>query len=401
MESFNPTLKEGFYRHLLSPSPVPLGIEITRAEGVFIYDSNNRAIIDLVSGVCVSNVGHGNRAVIDAIKEQLESHLHLMVYGEIIQSVQVRLAEKLVSLLGPPFSSIYFLNSGSEANELALKLAKRATGRSKIISFNNGYYGSTHGALSVMGSEKYKSSFRPLLPGVEHIDFNSFEQLKQIDDQTACVIGEVVMSEGGVISPIDGYLQALRERCSQVGTLLIFDEVQSGFGRCGELFAFQKYGVTPDIITLAKALGGGLPLGAVAASRELLSNLHTSPPLGHITTFGGHPLSCAASLASLEFILKEELCEKVYRKSAIFVEALKDHPLVKEIRAEGLLIAVELESETILSRALELMLEEGVMSDLFLFSPASFRIAPPLTITIEEIQLAIASIVRALNKIER
>ncbi|MFA5713392.1 MAG: aspartate aminotransferase family protein, partial [Bacteroidales bacterium] len=392
MNPLNQTIRDNFYRFLFSPTRTPIGIEITKAEGIFLYDTNNRKIIDLVSGVCVSNIGHGNRAVVEAIKKQLDSHLHLMVYGEIIQSVQVQLAEKLASLLGENLSSIYFVNSGSEANELALKLAKRVTGRTKMVSFKNGYYGSTHGALSVMGSEEYKSSFRPLLPAVEHLDFNSFEQLEKIDEQTACVIGEVVMAEGGVISPVEGYLQALRDRCEEVGALLIFDEIQSGFGRCGELFAFQKYGVEPHILTMAKALGGGMPIGAVATSRVLFSKLHTSPPLGHITTFGGHPLSCAASLASIEFILKERLCEKVYTKSAIFVEALKGHPLVKEVRAEGLLIAVELKSESALEQALKLMLEEGVMSDLFLFSPRSFRIAPPLTITQEEIDVAIAAI---------
>lgn len=399
MSRFPYTIRELFFRHVAQTSSSPLGIEIQRAEGVFLYTPDNRPLLDLVSGVSVSNTGHGNREIIDSVKEQVEKHMHLMVYGEVIQSPQVLHAQLLTEQLPQSLSSVYYVNSGSEANEAALKLAKRATARTEMISFFDSYHGSTHGALSVMGNEEFKNSFRPLLPGVKHIHFNNFEDLKQITHKTACVIAEPVMAEGGVRVPAEGYLQALRERCTETGTLLIFDEIQTGFGRTGKLFAFQKYNVVPDILTLAKALGGGMPLGALIASPSLMSMWQSNPVLGHITTFGGHPVSCAAALASLKLLLKESWIDEVNEKSAIFVKALKDHPKVREIRAAGLLIAVDLINEDYAQRVLPLLIEEGVLSDWFLFCSTAFRIAPPLIITEEEAKTAVSKIIRALDRL--
>ncbi len=393
------TVRDLFFKHIAQTSPSPLGIEIQRAEGVFLFTCDNKRIIDLVSGVCVSNTGHGNREIIDSVVNQINRHMHLMVYGEVIQSPQVEHAALLTAQLDSNLNSVYYVNSGSEANEVALKLAKRHTNRGEMISFYNSYHGSTQGALSMMGCEEYKNSFRPLLPQIRHIRFNSFDDLSLITERCACVLAEPVMAEAGVISPQNGYLKALRERCSQTGTLLIFDEIQTGFGRTGELFSHQKYGVVPDILTLAKALGGGMPLGAVVASSSLMSDFISNPVLGHITTFGGHPVCCAAALASLKLLLKEDWIAKVNEKSTIFVERLKSHPLVKEIRAEGLLIAVDLINEDYSKRILPLLIEEGVLSDWFLFYPAAFRIAPPLTITTEEIEYALERIIRALNRL--
>lgn len=389
-----------FFKHIALTSPSPLGLEIQRAKGVFLYTPDNRKIIDLVSGVSVSNVGHGNQEIIDAVKEQVERHMHLMVYGEVIQAPQSEHAALLTSLLDSSLNSVYYVNSGSEAIEVAMKLAKRVTGRREMISFYNGYHGSTHGALSMMGSEEYKNSYRPLLPGVSHIRFNSFEDLELITDKCACVLAEPIMAEAGVFAPKDNYLSALRERCNQTGTLLIFDEIQTGFGRIGSMFAHQKYNVIPDIMTLAKALGGGMPLGAVVSSSELMSKFQSNPVLGHITTFGGHPVCCAAALASLKILLKEDWIEKVNEKSAIFARALEGHSLVKEIRAQGLLIAVDLKKERYALEILPLLLEEGVLSDWFLFYGSAFRIAPPLSISKEEIEEALKAILRALERIK-
>lgn len=393
------TIRELFFRHVAQTSPSPLGLEINRAEGVFLFTPQGRRIMDLVSGVCVSNTGHGNSEILDAVKDQIDRHMHLMVYGEIIQSPQSEHAALLTSCLHPSLNSVYYVNSGSEANEAALKLAKRATNRREIVSFVGSYHGSTHGALSVMGSEEFKNSFRPLLPGVININFNSFEDLSLITEKTACVIAEPVMAEAGVVIPLDGYLKALRERCNETGTILIFDEIQTGFGRCGELFAYQKYGVVPDILTLAKALGGGMPLGALVASSKLMTMWQSNPVLGHITTFGGHPVCCAAAHASLKILLRERWVPEVSEKSAIFVNSLKGHRAVKEIRAEGLLIAVDLKEREYASKILEILLEEDILSDWFLFYPTAFRIAPPLSITREEVELAVKAIIRALDRL--
>lgn len=398
MEQRPSILRELFFKHVAQTSSSPLGIDIRKAEGVFLYGPD-KTYIDLISGVSVSNVGHGNREVIDAVKEQVEKHAHLMVYGEMIQSPQVLHARLLASLLPEKLQMIYYVNSGSEANEAALKLAKRVTGRRELISCYNAYHGSSHGALSMMSSEDFKNPFRPLLPCVNHIEFNNPETLDRITEKTACVLIEPVQGEGGVQVPTEEFLKSLRDRCTRTGALLIFDEIQTGFGRTGKMFAFQKYGVEPDMLTLAKALGGGMPLGALAASEELMGAWQDHPPLGHITTFGGHPVSCAAALAALKILLRENWIEEVERKSKRFTDSLKSHPLVKEIRAAGLLIAVDLKDCEKAKKILYLLLEEGVLTDWFLFQPTSFRIAPPLCINDQEIDMAVEAIIRALNRL--
>lgn len=400
-------LRELFFKHVAQTSSKPLGLNIHRAEGVFLCahscedgsSKEEKRYIDLISGVSVSNVGHGRREIIEAVQRQIEKHAHLMVYGEIIQSPQVMHAELLASLLPESLQSVYYVNSGSEANEAALKLAKRVTGRRELVSCKNAYHGSSHGALSMMSDEDFKRPFRPLLPMVNHIEFNNIASLSNITEETACVLIEPVQGEGGVQIPTPEFMQALRKRCTDTGALLIFDEIQTGFGRTGKMFAFEKYGVVPDILTLAKALGGGMPLGALVASEELMAAWQDNPPLGHITTFGGHPVCCAAALASLQVLLKENWIEDVERKSRRFTDALKKHPLVKEIRAAGLLIAIDLKDAKRAHDILYLLLDEGVLTDWFLFQPTSFRIAPPLCITDEEIDLAVAAIVRALERL--
>lgn len=400
-------LRELFFKHVAQTSSRPLGLNIHRAEGVFLYahscedgsSEEERRYIDLISGVSVSNVGHGRREIVEAVQRQIEKHAHLMVYGEIIQSPQVMHAKLLTSLLPQTLQSVYYVNSGSEANEAALKLAKRVTGRRELISCKNAYHGSSHGALSMMSDENFKRPFRPLLPLVNHIEFNNISSLSAITEDTACVLVEPVQGEGGVQIPTAEFMQALRRRCTETGALLIFDEIQTGFGRTGKMFAFEKYGVVPDMLTLAKALGGGMPLGALVASEKLMEAWQDNPPLGHITTFGGHPVCCAAALASLQVLLKENWIADVERKSRRFTDALTKHPSVKEIRAAGLLIAIDLKDAQKAHDILYLLLEEGVLTDWFLFQPTSFRIAPPLCITDSEIDLAIEAIIRALDRL--
>ena len=362
-------LRRQFLASVAQTSPSPMLIEVARAEGVFFYTPEGKRYFDLVSGVSVSNVGHANRAVIEAVKAQAERYMHIMVYGEMIERPQVEYAVEIAEALPAPLESVYFLNSGAEAVEGALKLAKRYTGRAEMISMRRAYHGSTHGAMSMMGEpegEEWKRAFRPLLPGCKALDYNSFEDLEQITEKTACVLCEPVQGEAGVRLPKEGYLQALRKRCDEVGALLIFDEIQTGMGRSGEMFACVKYGVTPDIITLAKAFGGGMPLGAFVASKRIMDTLQENPALGHITTFGGHPVCCAAGLAAFRYLKENHIVEDVERKGALYEELLKDHPAVLEIRRSGLLLAVELGTEERLFKVMELFKEEGIMSDWFL-----------------------------------
>lgn len=398
-------LRELFFKHIAQTSSKPLGLNIYKAEGVFLYSlpekegEPEKRYIDLISGVSVSNVGHCRKEVVDAIKAQAEKYSHLMVYGEMIQSPQVMHAQLLTSILPESLQSVYYVNSGSEANEAALKLAKRVTGRREIVSCRNAYHGSSQGVLSLMDDENFKMAFRPLLPLVRHMVFNDISSLGIITDKTAAVIVEPVQGEGGVQIATREFMDALRKRCTDCGALLIFDEIQTGFGRCGKMFAFEKYGVVPDILTLAKALGGGMPLGALVASSELMEAWQSNPPLGHITTFGGHPVSCAAALAALKLLLNEPWVCEVEKKSQMFVNGLKGHPAVKEIRAAGLLIAVDLKDRTKAKNILYLLLEEGVITDWFMFQPTSFRIAPPLSISEAEVGLAIEKIIKALNRL--
>ncbi len=382
-----PSQRQLFLNHLGQTSPAPLMLEIERAEGSFLYDTRGNDILDLISGVSVSNTGHRHPAVMAALNEQAGKYMHLMVYGEVIQSPQVQYASRLASLLPASLGSVYFVNSGSEAIEGAIKLARRYTGRNEIIYFRNAYHGSTTGALSVQGSEDYRNAFRPLMPATTMAQFNSPEAVGMINDNTAAVLVEPVQAEAGVIGPAGSFLSDLRAACNRHAALLMFDEVQTGFGRTGSMFSLFRYNVTPDILILAKALGGGLPLGAFIASQEIMSSLTHDPVLGHITTFGGHPLCCATGMASMEVIVKEELAEKALVKEQIFREQLAGLPF-REIRGEGLLLAVVPEKPEIIPELVARATEFGLLLDYFLFCSTAFRIAPPLTISEDEIRLA-------------
>lgn len=385
-------LRKQFLNHVGQTSDSPLMIEVARAEGIYFYAPDGKRYVDLIAGVSVSNVGHGNPAVVEAVCAQARDYMHIMVYGEMIERPQVRYATAIASLLPAPLESIYFVNSGAEAVEGALKLAKRHTHRTEIISFQNAYHGSTHGSMSVMGGETFVGAYRPLLPDTRKLRYNRFEDLTQITERTACVLVEPVQGESGVNPPAPGFLEALRQRCTETGALLIFDEIQTGFGRTGAMFALQRYDVTPDIVCLAKALGGGMPLGAFVSSNAIMSGLQSDPPLGHITTFGGHPVCCAAGLAALNYIQEHDLATQAEPKGALFEALLRDHPAVREIRRSGLLLAVELGSSERLFRAMALLKEAGYLSDWFLFCDTAFRISPPLTITEEQIRECCADI---------
>ncbi len=392
--------RELFFKYLAQTSDAPLAIEIEKAEGIYLYTPDGKKIVDLISGVSVNNVGHCNPAVIEAVKRQLEKYMHLMVYGDIIQSPQVLLAEKLASLLPHPLKSTYLVNSGSEANEGALKLAKKYTGRSGIVSFTNSYHGSTHGCLSIIGNDYYKSGYGDLLPGVTRLPFNNMEALDAITKDTAVVITEVIQGEGGIVAANPEFLATLRERCNITGSVLIFDEVQTGFGRTGKMFAFEHYGIIPDVITFAKGMGGGMPIGAFTASPEMMSVFMDNPVLGHITTFGGHPVSAAAALASINLIDKPGFADEVIQKGNKFVEGLQNHSAVEDIRQHGLMIAVQLKAEICIKEFVRKALDHGILTDWFLFCDNAFRIAPPLTITDSETDEAIGlinSLVDGLN----
>jgi acetylornithine/succinyldiaminopimelate/putrescine aminotransferase len=372
-------------------------LEIVRAEGSFLYGPSGEKYLDLISGVSVSNTGHRHPEVIRAVQEQLGKYMHLMVYGEFIQAPQVNYAARLSEMLPSSLGRCYFVNSGSEAVEGALKLAKKSTGRSKIVSFLNSYHGSTHGALSIQGSELYKSPFRPLLPDVFQIPFNDPQSLEIIDDKTACAIVEPIQAEAGVINPHDDFLQLLRSRCNETGALLIFDEIQTGFGRCGSLFAFEKYNVIPDILLLAKALGGGMPLGAFISSASIMSSLTVDPALSHITTFGGHPVCCAAGLASLNVILKEDLMNEALKRSLLIKQHLV-HEIITEVRGEGLLLAVKVSDPAYVPYIVGHAPDYGLILDYFLFCSDAFRIAPPLTISEDETVFAMTQLRKLLNE---
>ena len=387
-----------FFRHVGQTSPSPLAIEVDRADGVFLY-SGERRYLDMVSGVCVSNVGHGRPEVVEAVRRQAEDYFHLMVYGEMIEAPQVLHASLLTSVLPPSLDCIYYVNSGSEAVDAALKLAKRLTGRRRMASFIDCYHGSSHASMSLMSDTVRQDAFRPLLPEVDRLRFNRMEDLARITAETACVIVEPVQGEAGVRLPAPGFLQALRDRCDRTGAMLVFDEVQTGFGRTGRMFAFEKFGVVPDILVLAKALGGGMPLGGVVSSKERLDAFTHDPVLGHITTFGGHPVCCAAALASLRLLLGEPWVGEAESKGRRIQEALEQHPAVMEVRRAGLLLAVDLASADAAGGMLPLLLEEGAVSDYFLYCPTAFRIAPPLCISDDEVELLLDIVIRALNRL--
>jgi len=390
------TLRELFLLNNAQTTDFPLLLEFERAAGVYMYDSQGRGYIDLISGIGVSNLGHSHPNVIAAIKDQLDKYMHLMVYGEYVQTPQVRFAEKLLSLLPENLQSVYFTNSGAEAVEGALKLAKRFTGRAQIIAFKNAYHGSTQGALSVMGNEEFKQAYRPLLPGISFINFNDLAGLDQITPDTAAVIVETVQGEAGVRVPDRAYMQALRQRCTDTGALLILDEIQAAFGRTGRLFAFEHFDIKPDILLLAKAMGGGMPLGAFIASHQIMDALKENPILGHITTFGGHPVCCAAGLAALEALLIENLLAKVDEKEKQFRKLLV-HPSIRQIRGKGLMLAIEFDSFELNKKIIDRCIANGVIVDWFLHCSNSMRIAPPLIIAAEEIENACEVILEAVR----
>lgn len=382
-----PTERERLLQHLAPTSESPIGLEIERAEGVYMYSPKGKKYLDLIAGISVSNVGHRHPAVVEAIKQQADTHLHLMVYGEYAQSPQVNFANALVKVLPDPLNSVYFVNSGSEAVEGAIKLAKKYTGRTELISFENAYHGSSTGALSLMGNETFKHPFYPLLPQTAVIRHNCFEDLNNISENTAAVFLETIQGEAGIRVPSPEFMQTLRERCTETGALLVLDEIQCGFGRTGKMFAFEHFNIVPDILLLAKGMGGGMPIGAFVASKKIMSTLSHDPTLGHITTFGGHPVSCAAGAACLSVIQEEELVEQVAEKEKLFRELLK-HPEIKEIRGKGLMLAMQLRDSEQLFPAIDRCIENGIVTDWFLFCDSAMRIAPPLTISTAEIEEA-------------
>lgn len=390
-------LRELFLRHVAQTSPTPLLLEVDRAEGLYLYDPEGKRYLDLIAGISVSGVGHRHPRIIAAIQEQLDKYLHTLVYGEFVLAPQVKLAQLLAQHLPPQLDSVYFVNSGTEATEGAMKLAKRYTGRTEIIAAKYAYHGSTQGSASLMWPKDFTQAYHPLLPGIRHIDFNCHYCLEQITEKTAAVILETVQAEWGVRRPIPGFLEAVRQRCNETGTLLILDEIQAGYGRTGSLWAFTQYGITPDILLLAKGMGGGMPMGAFIASRPIMQALADDPILGHITTFGGHPVCCAAGLATLQLLLETDLIAQVPAKEKRFLDNLR-HPLIQDVRSAGLLMAVELADFDQVQRVIRRCLDRGLLTDWFLFNNRSLRIAPPLIIGEAEIDWACAVIRESLDE---
>tara|TARA_R110002124_G_scaffold287320_2_gene472703 strand:+ start:9795 stop:10976 length:1182 start_codon:yes stop_codon:yes gene_type:complete len=386
-----------FLSHLAQTTDFPLMIEIEKAEGVFLYGPNGEKYMDLISGIGVSNIGHRHPNVLAAIHDQLDKYLHLMVYGEYVQQPQTLLAQALVNTLPDSLNNVYLVNSGSEAIEGALKLAKRFNNRREIISCVDAYHGSSHGALSVGGNELFKRAYRPLLPGIRNINYGAIEQLEHITTDTSAIILETIQGEAGVRIADKEYFMALREKCNQTGTLLIMDEVQTGFGRTGKFWAFEHFNIVPDIVVCAKGMGGGMPIGAFVTSKKIMDVFKENPLLGHITTFGGHPVSAAASLATIQTITEGNLIEQVEEKATMFKRLLV-HPKIKEIRSKGLMMAVAFDSFEVLKPIIDRCIDNGVITDWFLYCDNAMRIAPPLTINFEEIQEACQCILQSINE---
>jgi acetylornithine/succinyldiaminopimelate/putrescine aminotransferase len=391
--------RELFLRHVAQTSPAPLALDIVKAKGSILRDAEGKKYLDLIAGISVCNVGHRHPKVVKAIKKQVDDYMHLLVYGEMVETPQVQYAKWLTDHLPATLNSVYFTNSGAEATEGAMKLAKRFTNRTQVIAFNKSYHGSTQGALSIIGDEYWRNAFRPLLPDVLHLEYDSFDSLQEITTQTACVFAETIQAERGVVAPSPQWMKALREKCTETGTLLILDEIQTGFGRTGTLWGFEQFEVVPDIVLLGKALGGGMPLGAFVADQKIMQVLTENPVLGHITTFGGHPVCCAAGLAAFKVLLKEGIVDEVPAKTALFRELLQ-HPLIKAVRANGLLMAIEFENFDINKKVIDGCLAQGVLTDWFLFAAGCLRIAPPLTISEKEIKKAVKIILEVLDRVD-
>ena len=392
------TNRQIFLNHIGQTSPDPLALEIVRARGSKLYDVNGKEYIDLIGGVSVCNIGHGNKKVIDAIKKQAEDFMHVMVNGELVLSPQTAYAKLLTDHLPPSLNSVFFTASGTEATEGAMKLAKRFTGRTQIAAFKNSYHGSTQGSLSILGDEYWRNAFRPLLPDIFHFNYNSFEDLDLITTQTACVIAETIQAEAGVIVPEMNWIQALRKKCTETGTLLVLDEIQCGFGRNGTLWAFEQFDIIPDILLLGKALGGGMPLGAFIADKKIMNSFTNNPVLGHINTFGGHPVCCAAGRAAMEFLLEEKIVESVFEKEQLFLKNLHSSK-IKNIRSRGLMFALEFENFEENKKVIDTLIENGVFTDWFLFASECLRMVPPLTISKEEIEEACHIINRIVTEL--
>ena len=386
-----------FLQHIAQTSDAPLALEITAAEGCFLYDADGKTYIDLIGGISVCNIGHCHPAVVAAIKEQADKYLHVLVYGEFIQSPQVQYAKLLAGNLPASLNCVFFTNSGAEATEGAMKLAKRVSGRSQIIAFKNAYHGSTQGALSVMGDEYWRNAYRPLLPDILHLEYNVMDDLDFITGKTACVIAETIQAESGVIAPAKEWLQALRKKCDEHQVLLILDEIQAGFGRTGTRWAFEQFDIVPDILLLGKALGGGMPLGAFIADKPLMQALTNNPVLGHITTFGGHPVSCAAGLAGFKALIEEGYIQQVKQKEELFKKTLL-HPKIKTVRSAGLWMALEFDDFETNKKIIDSCLQHGLLTDWFLFAPHCLRIAPPLTISAKQMEDACKIILRACEE---
>lgn len=391
------TNRQLFLSHVAQTSTAPLMLEIERAEGMYMYDAAGKKYMDLIAGISVSNLGHAHPAVVEAVKEQAEKYMHLMVYGEFVESPQVKFAKQITNLLPASLNNVYFTNSGAEATEGAMKLAKRITGRTQFVSFQNSYHGSTQGALSLMGDEYFKQKFRPLLPDMLQLPYNNSSELDKINCRTAAVFVEPIQAESGITVPDIAFIQQLRARCTETGTLLVFDEAQTGFGRTGKIFAFEHYDVVPDILLLAKALGGGMPLGAFVASKEKMATLSDNPVLGHITTFGGHPVCCAAGLAALQVLLNEKLWMQVDAKRRLFKKLLV-HPSIQSVHSIGLMMSLEFSSYEQNKRIIDRCIAHGLLTDWFLFAPHCLRIAPPLIISEEEIKTACDIILRSIDE---
>jgi acetylornithine/N-succinyldiaminopimelate aminotransferase len=392
------TSRQLFLNHVGQTSDAPLCLNIVQAEGSNMWDADGKEYIDLIAGISVCNVGHRHPKVVQAIKDQADKYLHIMVYGELVENPQVEYAKALTDHLPATLNSVFFTASGSEATEGAMKLAKRYTNRSQIISFKNSYHGSTQGALSVMGSEYWQQAFRPLLPDVLQLRYNNFEDLQNITERTACVIAETIQAEAGILKPQNNWLLALRERCTLTGTLLVLDEIQCGFGRNGTLWAFEQFNIVPDILLLGKAIGGGMPLGAFIADKKIMDSFTHNPVLGHINTFGGHPVSCAAGLAGLQVLLEDKLIDGVFEKENLF-RSLLTHSSIKNISSAGLMMAVEFDSFEANKKIIDTLIEQGVFTDWFLFCAHAFRVCPPLNISEEEIRKACAIIIKVLNTV--
>ena len=390
------TQRELFLHHIAQTSQSPLGLEIARAEGALLFDGKDKEYIDLIGGISVANIGHRHAKVIEAIQRQLDAYLHIMVYGEFIETPQVQYAKLLTEHLPASLNSVYFTNSGAEATEGAMKLAKRFTNRPQVIAFNNSYHGSTQGALSLIGSEYWRNAFRPLLPGIMHFDYNSADAVNAVNEEVACVVVETVQGEAGIICPSE-WIKALRDKCTETGTLLILDEIQTAFGRTGKLWAFEHFDVIPDILLLGKALGGGMPLGAFIADQKIMNVLTENPVLGHITTFGGHPVCCAAGLAAMQALIDEKMMNEVRSKRELFTSLLVNKR-IKNVRSFGLWLAVEFDSFEMNKKIIDACIAAGVLTDWFLFAPNCLRISPPLIISKKQIEKACDILIQCADR---